>query len=117
MLIVWGSFNFFVVNVKYLCKGRHRITITHFLVLVLVRLFFVFAMQLKCCVFISNVLKSKFTQHSNKFTQNSNLYLQQCHRISNRANTRVSSPTTLQMQGFRISVKTCECKGFCDCPT
>ena len=34
--------------------------------------------------------------------------------ISNLANARVSSPATLQMQGFRASVKTCQCKGFHD---
>ena len=40
-----------------------RITITHFLVLVLANLCFVFAMQLQCFVFIiSDVLQSKFTQ-------------------------------------------------------
>ena len=61
--------------------------------------------------FISNVLQSKFTQHSNKFIQNSNWNLQQYHRKSNL----VSIPATLQMQGFRTSMKTCECRGFCDC--
>ena len=59
------QFNFFVVTVKYLCNGRRRITTTYFLVLVLPRLRLVFAMQLQCFVFISNVLQSKFTQHSN----------------------------------------------------
>ena len=34
--------------------------------------------------------------------------------ISNLANARVSSPATLQMQAFRASVKTCQCKGFHD---
>ena len=63
------QFKFFVVTVKYLCNGRRRITIAYFLVLVLPKLCFVFAMQLQCFVFISNVLQSKFTQHSNKFPQ------------------------------------------------
>ena len=50
-----------VVTVKYLFNGRCRITINHFLVLVLARLLFAFAVQLQCCVFISDVLQSKFT--------------------------------------------------------
>ena len=32
--------------------------------------------------------------------------------ICNLPNAWLSSPATLQMQGFRISVKTCECKSF-----
>ena len=63
------QFNFFVVTVKYLCNRRRRITTIYFLVLVLPQLRLVFAMQLQCFVFMSNVLQSKLTQHSNKFTQ------------------------------------------------
>ena len=95
------QFNFFVLTVKYLCNGRCRITITHFLVLVLARLRFVFAMQLQFFVFISDALQPKFTQHSNKFTQNSNWNFQWCHRISNLANARVNSPPTLQNARFQ----------------
>ena len=50
-------------------------------------------MQLQYFVFISNVLQSKFTVKL--------------------ANPRVSSPAT--SQGCRIFMKTCKCKGFCDC--
>ena len=67
------QFNFLVVTVKYLCNGRHRITTTYFLVLVLPRLRFVFAMQLKCSVFIFAIkihtaFKKIHTKFKLKFT-------------------------------------------------
>ena len=107
------QFNFFVVTVKYLCNGRRRITTTYFLVLVLPRLHLVFAMQLQCFVFISNVFCN---QNSHSIQTNSHKIQTEIYNgvISNLENAWVSSPATLQMQGFRIFVKTCECKSFHD---
>ena len=103
------QFNFFVVFVKYLCNGRCRITITHFLVVVLTRLL---PLQCNC-----NVLSS-FQMFCN---QNSHSIQTNSLRIQTEIYNSVTEYLTLQMQrsakmqGFRISMKTCNCKGFCDC--
>ena len=55
-------------------------------------------------------------QNSHSIQKNSHKIQKEMYNgvISNLANARVSSPATLQMQGFRVSVKTCQCKGFHD---
>ena len=55
-----------------------------------------------------------FQMYCNQISIAQNCNLQRCRRIPNLSNARVSSPSTLKMQGFRISVKTCDCKSFCD---
>ena len=111
------QFNIFVGTVKDLCNKRCRITITHFLVLVLAGLCFVFAMKLQCFfisfqMFCNQNLRNIQTNSQKIQTE---IYNSVIEDLTLCINARVSIPATLQMQGFRTSMKTCECKGFCDC--
>ena len=98
------QFNFFVMTVKYLCNGRCRIGCV---------------LSLQCnCNFLSS-FRMFCNQNSHSIQTNS-------HKIQTEIFNGVIEYLTLQMlgstvpqpckmQGFRISVKTCECKGFRDC--